>query len=154
MVFPANVDPFGHANFADLQVHLQVGGGGIEKAHHVGPQKRLRDSLPGKQVGQNHRISAGLQQMLLRIFFAGAGNDFQLGIESPRSQHDVEVGGVGGGGGHQAAGAFNVGFAQGLSLGSVAGQHQPLRHRRPCPVHALLHDDKGHALAAPVPAPR
>src|SRR5205807_6681955 len=57
--------------------------------------------------------------MLLGIFFAGASDNLQLGIQATRSENDVEVGRVGGSGSDQPARPLDMRFAQRLFLGRV-----------------------------------
>ena len=101
-------------------------------------------STPPK-CGDN--VCASGDQMLLRLLFAGAGKNAQLGVKTARRQNNVHVGRVGGGGGHQTQGAFYVGFAQYLFLGCVANQRQPagvavFRHL----LRVVFHDDEGHGF--------
>src|ERR1019366_1835080 len=63
--------------------------------------------------------------VLLGIFFAGARNNVELGVQAARSQDDVDVGGVSGSGGHQSAGALDSQFAQHMRLGGVAHDSKP-----------------------------
>src|SRR5208283_86660 len=86
--------------------------------------------------------------MLLGFFFAGAGYDLKLRAEAARGQDDVDVGGVGGGGGDQSASVFDTQLAQNMCLGGVAGQGEPAfggvaRQF----LLAAVNDDKGQRLA-------
>ena len=65
-------------NLADLKVHAQMRRRGIEEAHHVRPQERLRDALPGERIGRDHGIGAGGEQVFFRSLFTGTRNDFQV----------------------------------------------------------------------------
>src|SRR6516165_10263744 len=63
--------------------------------------------------------------MLLGLFFAGARDDLEFRAEAARGQDDVDVGGIGGGGGHQSASVLDTELAQNRRLGGVAGQGEP-----------------------------
>ena len=142
-----------HLNLSDFQVHSQVRGGGVEKAYHMRTQERLRDALAGEMIRRNHGIRARFQQMFLRIFLAGAGNDFQLRIQAARREHDVEIRGICGGSGHQAESPLDMDLAQRLFLGGIAHEHQPFVVKTRGLSFILLNDDERHWPALPVPAP-
>src|ERR1019366_3223210 len=110
--------------FFDLQRLVPVHGS-VEEINHMGAHKGLRDAISREVVGRDHVIGAGGEQVLLGIFFAGAGNDVELGVQAARGQNDVDVGGVGGGGGNQSAGALDVQLAQHLLLRGVAHHRKP-----------------------------
>ena len=113
-------------HFTDLEIHAEMGGGGVEEADHVRTQEGMGDPLSGKNIRRHDRIGARAAQVLLRPVFTGAGNDAQLWIQTAGGKHDIEVGGVGGGGSHQAAGALDLGVAQSLFLGGVTDEHEPV----------------------------
>src|SRR5437868_12193965 len=85
--------------------------------------------------------------MLLGIFFAGASDNLQLGIQATRSENDVEVGRVGGSGSDQPARPLDMRFAQRLFLGRVAHQHQPVLAIASCLRVIVLHNDELHRPA-------
>ena len=70
-------------------------------------------------------VCARGDQVLLSIFFAGARDDVELGIETACGKDDVDVGGVGGGGRNQSPGAIDVEFAQHMRLRGIANQGEP-----------------------------
>ncbi len=112
----------------DLQVELAFARrGDVEEVEHVRAEKRLRNAMAGEGVGRDDGVGAGGDQVLLRLLLAGAGDDAQFRVKAARGEHDVHVGGVGGGGRDQPAGALDVGIAQNLLLGGVADERQPSR---------------------------
>ena len=115
-------------DFFDLQRALLVHGG-IEEIDHVGTHKGLRNAITGEVVGRDHRIGARRQQVLLGIFFRGARDDLQLGIQAARSEDDVDVDGVGGRGRHQALRLFDTALAAVLfaCVASPTSVSQPSR---------------------------
>ena len=116
----------GDRHFADLQVHAEMRGGGVQKTDHVRTQEGMGDALSGKNIGRDDRIGARALQVLLRHRFAGAGDDAEVGIQTAGGQHNIKIGGVGGGGGDQAARAVDLRVAQSLFLGGVADEHEPV----------------------------
>ena len=96
--------------------------GAIEEAQHMRLQKRLRNPAAGGGIRRNHCIRASLEQVLFSIFFRSAGNDLQLGVQTPRGQDDVHVGRIGGGSGNQSARSFNVDLAKRVFMGGIAHQ--------------------------------
>ena len=86
----------------------------------------MGDTLSGKNIGTDDRIGAGAAQVLLRHLFTGAGDDAEARIQTAGGQHDIKIGGVGGGGSDQTARAVDLGVAQGLFLGGVADEHEPV----------------------------
>ena len=67
----------GDRYLADLEIHAEMGGGGVEETDHVRTQERMGDALSGKNIGRDNRIGARAAQVLLRHLFAGAGDDAQ-----------------------------------------------------------------------------
>ena len=81
-------------DFADFQIHPEMSGCGIQKTYNVRAQEGLRDALPGKRIGRNHRIGAGGEQMFFRAVFTGARNDLEVRIQSASGEDNIEVGRV------------------------------------------------------------
>ena len=113
-------------HLADLEIHAEMGGGGIEEADHVRTQKGMGDALSGKNIRRDNRIGAGAAQVLLGHLFAGAGDDAEAWIQAAGGEHDVKISGVGGGGGDQTARPVDVRVAQSLLLGGVTDQQEPV----------------------------
>ena len=118
---PSDVD------FADLEVHTKVSCCRIEERDDVRAQERLRDALSGKRVGRDDGIRACGQEMFFSGVFAGAGDDLKMRIETACGKDDVEIRGVGGGGGDQAPGmARSAHLSQCLLERGISCDDQPV----------------------------
>src|SRR5438309_7857354 len=98
----------------------------IKEAHDVRAQQRLSNALPGERVGRDDGVGASSDQMLFRVVFARASNDFEMGIQSARGKNDIEVGGIGSRRGNQSRRALDLGLPQGLFLRRISSQYQPI----------------------------
>src|SRR5580704_12293714 len=81
--------------------------------------------------------------MLFGVFFAGAGDDLQLGIQAARGEHDVEIRGIGGGGRDQSPSALDMSIAKSLFLGGVTDHDQPIAPIAGCLCFVRLDDYEG-----------
>src|SRR4051794_3779293 len=122
-------------------------GGSIEKADHMRTQERLCDATAGKSIRRNHRIRTCGDQVLFRVFLAGASDNLELWIESARGKDDVEVCSIGGSCGYQASRILDLSLSESLFLGGVANQHEPLVAVALGFGVALLDDHEGNRLA-------
>src|SRR3990170_167106 len=92
---------------------------------------------------------AGSQKFRDGLFFAGAGNDLQIGANASRGEHDVHVLRVGRDGSDKSAGLFDAGLTQTVFRGSVSDDHWKLLVQGSLGTRVVLFDEDAILAARP-----
>ena len=139
---------YAHLLNADVQSHVDRGGGGVQEFEYVRPQDGLGQAICGDVVGPENGVGAGVPELGLGFFLVHPRRHSEVRIQGFRRHDQEQVFRVGWQSGDESFGAIDAGFLKCLVAGRVGDHRQHLSLQ--CAFHSVfasVHDHERHAGA-------